>query len=255
VTTLDHHLDRTVVIQAPRAAVFKYFTDPARWAAWWGAGSTIDARPGGRLLVRYPDGTEAAGEVVEVTPPTRIVFTYGYVTGIPFGPGQSRVTIRLDAAGRGTRVHLVHAFADPAVRDTHVQGWRYQLSVFANVVADEVHQGAGALVDAWLAAWAEPDASVREASLASIASPDVRMRDRFSSIEGRGELVAHITAAQRFMPGMRLQRTGDARHCQGVVLADWSAAGPDGAARGYGTNVFTLDADGHIESVTGFWRG
>jgi uncharacterized protein YndB with AHSA1/START domain len=253
-SALDYRLDRTIVIEAPQAAVFKYFTDPARWAAWWGAGSTIDARPGGRVFVRYPDGTEVSGEVVEVTPPSQIVFTYGYVTGAPIAPGASRVTIRLEAAARGTRVHLVHAFADAAVRDHHVQGWRYQLSLFANVVADEIHREAGSLVDAWFDAWAEPDDAARTKSLAAIASADVRMRDRFSCIEGGADLTQHMAAAQRFMPGMRLQRTGDARHCQGTVLADWTAAGPDGVPRAHGTNVFTLNHEGRIESVTGFWQ-
>ena len=70
-TTLTHQLDRTIVIGAPPATVFRYFTDSPRWAAWWGAGSTIDARPGGRVLIRYPGGVEAAGEVVEVNPPDR----------------------------------------------------------------------------------------------------------------------------------------------------------------------------------------
>ena len=68
-TTLAHQLDRTIVIGAPPAAVFRYFTDPARWAAWWGAGSTIDARPGGRVLVKYPNAVEASGEVIAITPP------------------------------------------------------------------------------------------------------------------------------------------------------------------------------------------
>jgi uncharacterized protein YndB with AHSA1/START domain len=253
VTALAHRLDRTIVIEAPQAAVFRYFTDSARWAAWWGAGSAIDARRGGRVLVRYPDGTEAAGEVVEVTPPSEIVFTYGYVKGTPIAVGESRVTIRLEPAARGTRLHLVHEFADAAVRDQHVQGWRYQLSLFANVVADEVHKGAGAVVDAWFDAWAEADPVARGNSLAAIASADVHMRDRFSCVDGAGELTEHIAAAQRFMPGMRLQRQGDARHCQGTVLADWTAVGADGQPRGRGTNVFTLGADGRIESVTGFW--
>jgi len=90
VTTLTQQLDRTIVIGAPPAAVFRYFTDSSRWAAWWGEGSTIDARPGGRVLVRYPGGVEAAGEVVEVSAPSRIVFSYGYVSGKPIPPGSSR---------------------------------------------------------------------------------------------------------------------------------------------------------------------
>jgi uncharacterized protein YndB with AHSA1/START domain len=253
VTALDHRLDRTLVIGAPPAVVFRYFTDPARWAAWWGAGSTIDARPGGRVFVRYPEGTEAVGEVVAIEPPERIVFTYGYASGSPVPPGGSRVTIRLEPVARGTRLQLVHEFAEASVRDQHVQGWRHQLSLFANVVANAVHVDADARVDQWFAMWSDGDAASRTAALAAMSSPDVRMRDRFSAVDGLADLTEHIAAAQRFMPGLRLQREGNARHCQGVVVADWIAVGPDGQPRGRGTNVFTLGPEGKIESVTGFW--
>lgn len=55
------------------------------------------------------------------------------------------------------------------------------------------------------------------------------------------------------MPGLRLTRDGDIRHCQGTVLADWVARTGDGAARARGTNLFIFGAHGLIESVTGFW--
>jgi hypothetical protein len=82
----------------------------------------------------------------------------------------------------------------------------------------------------------------------------VRVRDRFSCLSGLNDVAEQILASQRFMPGLRLQRDGAVEHCQGVVLGHWIAAGADGSQRGRGTNVFTLDADGRIESVTGFWR-
>ena len=44
--SLTHRLERTVLIEAPRDIVFRFFTDEKRWATWWGAGSTIDATPG-----------------------------------------------------------------------------------------------------------------------------------------------------------------------------------------------------------------
>ena len=252
-TVLTHQLDRTLVIGAPRAVVFRYFTDSVRWAAWWGTGSTIDARPGGRVYIRYPGDVEVVGEVLEVSPPSQIVFTYGYTKGTPVPPGASRVTIRLESDIAGTRLHLTHAFAEAPARDEHVQGWRYQLSLFANVVADEMHGDIGALVDKWFAVWNEQDAAARAAALQALADPFVRMRDRFSSVEGTDELTAHIGAAHRFMPGLRMAREGVPRHCQGTVLADWIATSPDGQPRGRGTNVFTLTPDGRIASVTGFW--
>jgi uncharacterized protein YndB with AHSA1/START domain len=253
-TVLAHQLDRTITIGAPPATVFRYFTDSARWAAWWGAGSTIDPRPGGRVYIRHPGAVEAVGEVIEVTAPSRIVFTYGFVSGKPIGPGESRVTIHLEPAARGTRLHLVHEFADMPARDEHIQGWRYQLSVFANVVANEVHADPESLADRWFAIWSESDEAARTRTLEEIAAPGVQMRDRFSSVEGVDELTRHIGAAQRFMPGMRLQREGAAQHCQGTVVADWTAVGPDGQPRGRGTNVFILSPDGKIESVTGIWK-
>ena len=250
---LSHHLERSITIRASRETVFRYFTDSERWASWWGEGSRIDPRPGGAVLIRYPDGTEAVGEVVEISPPERIVFTYGYATGRPIPPGGSRVTVRLAGQGLETSLHLAHDFADVAVLDEHVQGWRYQLSLFGNLVADEVNSGAADTVDAWFATWSEPDAAAREQMLSRIATPDVRFRDRFSLVDGISDLAAHIGAAQRFMPGIRLRRDLDVRHCQGTVLADYVALGADGQERARGTNIFVLNARGRIESVTGFW--
>jgi hypothetical protein len=81
----------------------------------------------------------------------------------------------------------------------------------------------------------------------------VQFRDRFSAIDGVDDLHLHLDAAQRFMPGVHLQRDGDVRQCQGVALADWIARSPDGQERARGTNVFILNSDGRIESVTGLW--
>jgi hypothetical protein len=80
----------------------------------------------------------------------------------------------------------------------------------------------------------------------------VRFRDRYGLTDGLEDLLPHIAAAQRFMPGIRLERRGDVRRCQGTVLADWRAVSPDGLERATGTNVFVLDPEGRVESVTGF---
>jgi uncharacterized protein YndB with AHSA1/START domain len=250
-SSLPYRLDRTITIHAAPHTVFQFLTESPRWAAWWGAGSTIDPRPGGQLRIRYPDGTEVSGRVVEVRPPERIVFTYGYVSGKPIPPDASVVTINLEPDRAGTRLSLTHEFAEAAARDEHVQGWRYQLALFSNVVADAINAGAADLVDAWFDTWAQPDAAARQETLERIAAPDVRFRDRYGNTDGIADLMPHIAAAQRFMPGIRMSREGDVRHCQGTVLAEWVARGPDGQGRARGTNVFTLGPDGRIQSVTG----
>ena len=251
-TALDHRLDRTIVIRAPREAVFRYFTDSAHWSKWWGAGSTIDSKPGGAIYIKYPEGTEVRGEVLEVKPPGKIVFTYGYVNGNPIPAGSSRVTIQLATERGGTKLTLTHELDSAAVRDQHVQGWRYQLSGFSNVVADEINAGAPGAIDSWFDSWAEPDAPTREKTLTRIAAANLSFHDRYSNIGGLSELFPHIAAARHFMPGMRMKRAGDVRHCQGTVLADFVLVGPGDKQLGSGTNVFVFGPTGQIESATGF---
>ncbi len=252
---LPYRLDRVVVIAAPQAIVFSFFTESDRWASWWGTGSTIDARAGGRVFIRHPNGIEVSGEVIDVAPPDRIAFTYGFETGAPIPRDGSTVTIQLTPTSHGTRLHLTHEFAEAGVRDEHQQGWRYQLSLFSNVATDLAHAGAAAAVDAWFDAWTEPDAEARGDRLRSIAAADVRFRDRFALVDGIADLVPHIGATQRFMPGLRLRRSGAVRHCQGTLLVDWIASDPGGVEQGRGTNVFSLRADGLIDAVVGFWGG
>ncbi len=84
---LPEHRALTLVrlYDAPRALVFKAFTDPVHLARWWGPhGFTtpvceFDARPGGalRIHMRAPDGHVyiAHGEVREIVTPERLAFT------------------------------------------------------------------------------------------------------------------------------------------------------------------------------------
>lgn len=250
---LPFTLERSLNIQAPPETVFAFFQDSARWAKWWGAGSTIDPKPGGDVYIKHPGSVESGGKVLEIDAPRRIVFTYGFMSGDPIPPGSSRVTIELTEQRGGTHLVLTHDVPSENVRDDHVQGWRFQLSLFANVVADEVNANATRYVDLWFQGWGDPSIGARAATFREIATPSVRMQDRFSNLDGMDDLLAHLTAAQRFMPGLTLKRSGDVRHCQGMVLADWIVTGLDGKERGKGTNVFVFGPSGKIEWVTGFW--
>lgn len=253
-TTLDHALERTVHIRARRETVFRYFTDSERFAAWWGEGSRIEPRPGGEVFIRYPNGVEASGKVVEIAPVERIVFTFGYLApDKPVPPGGSRVALTLQEDAGGTLVRLRHELPSAAARDAHVPGWRYQLALFANVVARDEHRDLGDRIDRFFAAWTEPDPERRRAALADIVDPGVGFRDPYACTDGLDDLVEHISASQMHMPGVRLERRGDPRHCQGTALVDWVARAGDDREVGSGTNVLDLAPDGRIACVTGIW--
>src|SRR5262249_6856279 len=125
-------LERRIEICARPETVFRYFTDSQRFARWWGEGSAIDARVGGKVPVRKPRGNRVDGEILEFESPRRIVFTYRYASGVP--ADGSLVTIVLEETESGTTLNLRHAFSSAKIRDTHVQGWRYQLAVFSKVI-------------------------------------------------------------------------------------------------------------------------
>ncbi|HKQ70901.1 MAG TPA: SRPBCC domain-containing protein [Polyangiaceae bacterium] len=242
-------VERSVLIHAKPSTVFRYFTDSERFAAWWGKGSTIEGRAGGAVRICYPGGAIAGGQVVELVLNQRIVFTYGYEDASKsIALDASRVTISLEEERQGTRLSLVHEVADAKTKAEHDPGWRFQLSLFANVVAREAVGDPSALIDAFFAAWSEPNADALGAALARIVTDDVVFRDAFAALAGASDLASHIRACQVFMPGVVLRRRGEPVACQGMILVDWDA----GAA--HGTNVFELAPDGRVARVTGFSR-
>ena len=248
---LTEQLQRDVWIRADRDLVFRFFTDSGRFAKWWGAGSTIEPQVGGKVYIRHPNGVEMSGEVLEIEGPGRIVFTYGYVSGNPIPPGGSRVTIRLEPETGGTRLLLLHEFADAAGRDNHVQGWRVQLLVFSDPGGGGRVHGTGGGVEGGGAGGADSRGGGCGAGFAASHPPGGPSQDRYSMLDGLAELSAHAGAAQRFMPGVVMKRTSPVKQCQGVVLAEWSAAGPDGKEMMRGVNVFVMGPDGRIETATG----
>lgn len=246
-TDLTETLDREISICARRETVFAYFTDSDRFARWWGEGSRIDPRPGGEVFIHYPNGVTAKGEIVEIEPPRRIVFTY-VTGGVP-----SLVTIHLEESERGTLLKLHHAFSSAKIRDHFVQGWRYQLALFSKAVADEAQGDVTERVDAFLRAWGEPEAKTRRELMESCATPAIVFRDAYSATEGLDDLLANLDAIQVFMPGMTLIRSGDVRRTHGTAIAPWIAKRANGDAAGTGINVFDLSPDGLIDRAVGFW--
>lgn len=246
-TELTERLERRISIRARRETVFAYFTDPERFARWWGEGSTIEPRVGGKVFIRHPNGVTVSGKILEIDPPGRIVFTY-------VGGGvESLVTVALREAPEGTLLELHHAFSSAKIRDQYVQGWRYQLALFSKVVSEEAQSGVERNVDAFLRAWGEKDRESRRALLESCVTPAISFRDAYSATDGLDDMLANLEAVQVFLPGITLSRAGDVRLSHGTALAEWTAKRENGDPAGKGVNVFDLDPDGRIARVAGFW--
>ena len=124
----DGVVEVSVYIAARPETVFPYFTDPGRYVQWMGRDAMLQPVPGGSYRVFMQDGVEAAGEFVEIDPPRRVVFTWGWTHDPAVPPGTTRVVITLHAEQDGTRVVLRHHdLPDDGQRDHHRKGWELYL--------------------------------------------------------------------------------------------------------------------------------
>jgi uncharacterized protein YndB with AHSA1/START domain len=147
-TTERHALTITRVLEAPRALVFKAWTDPALAARWWGPrGFTVvecqtDPRPGGALrkVMRSPEGTlhRLRGVFREVLAPERLRFTFAWEdAGGKLGP-ETLVTITLaEQDGKTTLTLHQEGFETETARDSHNAGWSSALERLGEFVAQD----------------------------------------------------------------------------------------------------------------------
>jgi uncharacterized protein YndB with AHSA1/START domain len=127
-------------IRARRETVFAYFTDPDAYRRWMGDQAELEARPGGLYRVRFEDGSVAQGTYETVEPPSRIVFTWGWLDSTDLPPGSSRVEITLRQEGDETLVRLEHhGLPSDAWRREHDKGWHHFLGQLA--VAEDTKEG------------------------------------------------------------------------------------------------------------------
>jgi uncharacterized protein YndB with AHSA1/START domain len=114
------------VFDAPRALVFRAFTDPKLIPRWWGPRAfttrvdQMDVRPGGhwRYVQLGSDGADTPafhGEYREIVPPERIVYTFEW-EGMPGHVLTDTATFE-ELAGGKTRLNVRSRFASTEDRD------------------------------------------------------------------------------------------------------------------------------------------
>jgi uncharacterized protein YndB with AHSA1/START domain len=126
---------RELFVEAEPATVFAFLTDPDKLMRWMGTQCQLDPEPGGVYLVNVNGRDVARGEFEEVTPNSRIVYSFGWeggAMGIP--PGSTKVQIDLAPKDRGTLLTFVHSgLPEPAV-GPHTDGWTHYLGRLAIAV-------------------------------------------------------------------------------------------------------------------------
>jgi uncharacterized protein YndB with AHSA1/START domain len=121
-------LEVSMFIAATPETVFPYFVDPGRYTQWMGNAAELEPMPGGRYRVSMRDGVQVAGRFVEIEPPRRVVFTWGWTHDDAVPPGSTRVEVTLAEEDGGTRVVLRHhGLPGDEQRAHHRKGWELYL--------------------------------------------------------------------------------------------------------------------------------
>jgi uncharacterized protein YndB with AHSA1/START domain len=266
--TPDQFDDQSVVVSVEIAAtpetVWRFLSEADRFAAWIGAfagqpplpGTAVTPRPGGAIRVAYPgENSAGVGEITAMEPLKRVAFTWGYDSGkYDMTAGSTQVEITLQPVADGTRVTLRHTGLPN--RDTaqgHFGGWKHYLSMLARQ-ASEVHH-AGSLprvLEAYFAAWNEPDAAARRTLLQTCCEPGISVRSSWACTDGIDELSAHISNGLKHMPGMSLRQDGPPQALHGSVRVGWTIRAPNGQDVMRGANVARLGLSGKLTTLVSF---
>lgn len=134
------------VFDAPRALVYKVWTQPEHLARWWGPrGFTLisyatDVRVGGkyRFGMRSPQNTDhwAHGTYREVMPAERLVMTFSWEH--PDGSPKHETIMALTFADQGDKTKLTlkqTQLESVTARDMHREGWSSTLDMLGEYLA------------------------------------------------------------------------------------------------------------------------
>ncbi|MDX1578552.1 MAG: SRPBCC domain-containing protein [Gemmatimonadota bacterium] len=251
-------VELSVHIEARPETVWTILTTPSRFSAWMDGEVAFEPRAGSPFRAEFPRfQTVVAGEIARLDEEGRtLAVTWGVESGPQaetFPAGTSVVEFRVLEEAEGARVELRHSgLPSDHEAEQHEGGWRFhfsRLSLFAN--REDLSRGLERTLERWFEAWNEPDDAARRKALEACCAEGVGFRDEWAAAEGLDRLHEHIGNTLRFVPGWRLEGTGDVRICRGEALVGWRGVGPGGGST-EGMNHVRARPDGTILRVVGF---
>ena len=137
-------IEREVRIAARPETVFRFLVEPERMVRWMGRTAELDPTPGGRFRIDYNGTDIASGTYLEVDPPSRVVFAWGWeAPGDATPPGASTVEVTLTPDGEaGTTLRLRHRGLVPEAVEGHAVGWDQFLPGLSEAAASDEAPGA-----------------------------------------------------------------------------------------------------------------
>ena len=143
----QHELVITRTFDAPRALVFRAWTQPEHMVRWMGPhkytciSAKMDVRPGGayRAGIRSEDGKEhwMRGVYREIVEPERLSFTFAWEKEGEYGR-ENTITIIFGEQDGRTRMTFRQAFFETVeARDDHNKGWTGCFERLSQYLANE----------------------------------------------------------------------------------------------------------------------
>lgn len=140
---------REIAIAASPETIWEFLVDPEKATRWMGQSASLDPRPGGEYRVEVIPGQAAAGEFVELDPPHRLVWTWGWEPDSDMSSvasGSTTIEVELVPEGDGTLVRFTHSgLPDTDAAKSHAHGWDHYLERLQTVA-----RGDDAGRDPWL---------------------------------------------------------------------------------------------------------
>ena len=122
-------VEHRIVLSVPIEDVYHHLTTVEGLLRWMAVDAVVEPVPGGRLQWTHENGATMIGRFIELDPPRRLVFAYGWkndLMGVP--PESTTVEINLEETDGKTTLSLAHRSIPPDVVDDHERGWMFFLS-------------------------------------------------------------------------------------------------------------------------------